>query len=288
VTREAVEILRSYVRIDTTNPPADVREAAAFLEGLLAAEGVEVRLFESGAGRINLLARLPATVEAPASAQVGRGTGPAEKPQRRRPLMLLHHMDVVPVDRSRWERDPFGGDLADGHVHGRGTMDMKGLGVIHLKTLILLKRMGVPRDRDILLLATPDEETGGETGARWMIRNHWSEMDPEYVLDEGGFGARDVFAADRRLVFGVSVAEKKVLWLRLRASGTAAHGSQPIPDNAVESLERALGRILEWRERRGGCRRFRRRCPASARPSVPLRRTSSRVRSGRTRSLSRP
>ena len=124
---------------------------------------------------------------------------------------------------------------------------MKSLGVIHLEALLLLKRLEAPRNRDLLLLATADEETGGTAGARWMIANHWSDLNPEFVLDEGGFGARDLLAADGRLVFAVSVAEKVPLWLKLTTTGTAAHASQPLPDNAVERLDAALARILEWR-----------------------------------------
>lgn len=234
VARDSVETLSRYVRIDTTNPPADVRGAASFLEKILQGEGVEVHTYESSPGHVNLLARLPAT--APDASL--------------RPLLLLHHMDVVPVDRGRWVGDPFGGEESLGYILGRGSMDMKSLGVIHLESLLLLKRTGTPRNRDLLLMASADEESGGEAGARWMIANHWADLDPEFVLDEGGFGARDVLAADGRLVFAVSVAEKRPLWLRLVATGTAAHGSQPVPDNAVERLDAALSRILEWRSTR--------------------------------------
>src|SRR5678815_453155 len=126
--------------------------------------------------------------------------------------------------------------IKEGYLYGRGSMDMKGLGIIHLMALLTLKRQQAPLTRDLLLLATADEESGGQDGARWMIANHWDEMRPEYVFDEGGFGARDVLAADGRLVFSVSVAEKKILWARLTASGTAGHGSQPMPDNANATL----------------------------------------------------
>jgi acetylornithine deacetylase/succinyl-diaminopimelate desuccinylase-like protein len=234
IGRESFDLLGRYVRIDTTNPPADVRGAASFLEGILRKEGVDVRLYESSPGHVNLLARLPATAPDPS----------------RRPILLLQHMDVVPVDRARWTGDPFSGVEEGGYILGRGSADMKSLGVIHLEALLLLKRSSAPRNRDLLLLATADEESGGIAGARWMIANHWGEMNPEFVFDEGGFGARDLLAADGRLVFAVSVAEKRPLWLKLSATGTAAHASQPLPDNAVERLDAALARILEWRDSR--------------------------------------
>ena len=92
-------------------------------------------------------------------------------------------------------------------------------------------------------MAVPDEEVGGELGAGWMIEHHYAELDPEYVLDEGGFGSRDVFA-DGKLVYGISVAEKKILWLRVTAEGVAGHGSQPHDQNPNDRLIRALARLL--------------------------------------------
>ncbi|HMF98280.1 MAG TPA: M20/M25/M40 family metallo-hydrolase, partial [Vicinamibacterales bacterium] len=101
----------------------------------------------------------------------------------------------------------------------------------------------VPLTRDVILLAEPDEEVGGAMGARWMIANHYAELDPEYVIDEGGFGSSDLFAPNK-LVYGISVAEKKIVWLKLRAEGVAGHGSQPNDQNPNDRLVRALGRLL--------------------------------------------
>jgi acetylornithine deacetylase/succinyl-diaminopimelate desuccinylase-like protein len=107
----------------------------------------------------------------------------------------------------------------------------------------MLKRQGVPLTRDVILLAEPDEEVGGATGARWMIANHYAELDPEYVIDEGGFGGRETFAPGK-LVYGISVAEKKIVWLKVRSEGVAGHGSQPIEENANDHLVNALQRLL--------------------------------------------
>jgi acetylornithine deacetylase/succinyl-diaminopimelate desuccinylase-like protein len=101
----------------------------------------------------------------------------------------------------------------------------------------------VALDRDVVLLAVPDEETGGELGAGWMMERHYAELDPEYVLDEGGFGSRDLFA-DGKLVYGISVAERKILWLRVTAEGVAGHGSQPHDENPNDRLVKALSRLL--------------------------------------------
>ena len=224
VDAEALKTLQSYIRINTSVPPGDVTKAADLLAGILEREGIPVKRFESGPGRSIVLARL-------------KGSGPAK------PILLLHHMDVVPADASRWARDPFGGEIADGRIWGRGAMDMKGPGVAHLYAFIMLKRQNVPLDRDILLMAVPDEEVGGGLGATWMREKHYQELDPEYILDEGGFGSRDLFAPGK-LVFGISVAEKKLIWLKLTAEGVAGHGSQPHDKNPNDRLVRALAKLL--------------------------------------------
>jgi acetylornithine deacetylase/succinyl-diaminopimelate desuccinylase-like protein len=224
---DAVKTLQAYIRIDTSNPPGDVGKAAGFLTSILEREGIPVKRYESAPGRSILLARLKAT-SAPASAK---------------PIVLLHHMDVVPTDASRWKHKPFGGEIADGAIWGRGAMDMKGIGVAHLYALIALKRQKVPLNRDVILMAVPDEEIGGALGAKWMRENHYADFEPEYILDEGGFGSRDLFAPGK-LVFGISVAEKKIIWLKLTAEGVAGHGSQPHDRNPNDRMIRALSRLL--------------------------------------------
>jgi acetylornithine deacetylase/succinyl-diaminopimelate desuccinylase-like protein len=224
VQAEATRLLQQYVRIDTSIPPGDVTKAADLLQGVLEKEGIAVTRYESGPGRSIVLARL-------------KGSGPAK------PILLLHHMDVVPADRSRWARDPFAAEIVDGRLWGRGAMDMKGIGVAHLMAFLTLKRQNVPLARDVIFMAVPDEEIGGDLGNRWMMEQHYADLDPEYVLDEGGFGSADLFAAGKR-VYGISVAEKKILWLTLRAEGVAGHGSQPHDQNPNDRLVRALTRLL--------------------------------------------
>ena len=224
IEAEAIKTLQSYIRFNTSVPPGDVTKAADFLQNLIEKEGIPVKRFESGPGRSIIMARL-------------KGSGAAK------PILLLHHMDVVPTDPARWKRDPFGGELAEGAIWGRGAMDMKGPGVAHLYALIALKRMNVPLDRDIILMAVPDEEVGGALGAVWMREHHYKEFEPEFILDEGGFGSRDLFSSGK-LVFGISVAEKKILWLKLTAEGVAGHGSQPHDRNPNDRLVRALTKLL--------------------------------------------
>ena len=224
--KEAIATLQRYVRIDTSVPPGDVRPAADLLQSILTAEQIPVTRYEAGEGRSIILARLART-----------------RPGTAKPILLMHHMDVVPADASRWTRPPFGGERADGRIWGRGSLDMKGPGVAQLYAFIALKRLKVPLDRDILLMASPDEEIGGEKGAKWMRAQHFADLDPEYILDEGGFGSRDLFTPGK-LVFGISVAEKKLLWLKLTAEGIAGHGSQPHDQNPNDRLTRALASLL--------------------------------------------
>jgi acetylornithine deacetylase/succinyl-diaminopimelate desuccinylase-like protein len=229
---ELTRLLREYVAIDTSNPPGDTSKAADFLAGILEKEGIPVTRYESAPGKAIVMARLKATVSPPAG----------------KAIILLHHMDVVPADKAQWKVDPFAATLQGNELWGRGAMDMKGQGIAHLMAFLRLKRERVPLSRDVILLAEPDEEVGGALGARWMIANHYAELDPEFVIDEGGFGSRDLFAAGK-LVYGISVAEKKIVWLKLRAEGVAGHGSQPNDQNPNDRLARGLARLIGGPER---------------------------------------
>jgi acetylornithine deacetylase/succinyl-diaminopimelate desuccinylase-like protein len=228
VEQHAVDLLREYVRIRSVNPPADTRETAKLLAREFASVGLEAKLYQSGTeGHTNLIVRLP-----------GKDRG-------LRPLLLLNHMDVVPVDASRWKQDPFGAEVENGVLWGRGSLDMKSTAIQQLTALILLKQLGMVPSRDIVFLANCDEETDGSMGAGWMIAHHWDELNPEFVLDEGGIGSRDLYAPGK-LVFGVSVGDKQVLWIKLRATGTSGHASQPIADNANDILFRAIAKAKEF------------------------------------------
>ncbi len=227
VEDHAVQLLQRYVRIRSINPPADTRETAALLKAEFATGGLVAQLFDAGSNHINLMVRLP-----------GRD-------RTKKPLILLNHMDVVPVDPKQWKQDPFGAQIEDGYLWGRGSLDMKSTAIIQLTALMLLKQQGIVPARDIVFLANCDEESDGRNGAGWMIAHHWAELDPEYVLDEGGVGSEDLYRAGRK-VFGISVGDKQVVWLKLRAQGIAAHGSQPIPDNANDILLAAIEKARQF------------------------------------------
>ena len=223
----ATDLLQRYLRIQSISPPSDTRETSKLIKSELEKHGFTVKLIETGpAGQTNVLLRM------------------AGRDRSRKPLLLLNHQDVVPVDRKAWSVDPFAGLIRDGYIWGRGALDMKGLGVQQMVALIAMKQAGVTPSRDIVMLSTSDEEMSGQYGIRWMIANQFSEIDAEFVIDEGGAVSRDLLSNDK-LVFGVSVGEKQMLWLKLTARGTAAHGSQPIPDNANSILLKALGHALD-------------------------------------------
>lgn len=222
--QQALSLSQDYIRIQSVNPPANTVQTAAFMKKLLESEGIECKLFESTPGHVNLLARLP-------------GKNPGKR------LLMLNHMDVVPADASRWPVDPFAAQIKDGMLYGRGAIDMKTTGIFQALTLIALKKEKVELQHDVLLLCSADEESGGDQGAQWMIAQHWPEIECEYALDEGGFGTRDLLSSKGELVFGVSVAEKKIVWAKLIAEGTSGHASQPVTDNANDRLREGLNRL---------------------------------------------
>lgn len=223
---EALEVLRGYLRIDTSNPPGREVEAAQYLGGLLEAEGIPTEQIEVAPGRVALVGRL-----------AGDGT--------RRALMLSNHMDVVPVQREFWSVDPFGGEVRDGRIYGRGAIDMKSVGVMHLYAMLLLKRLGLPLARDVVFLATPDEETGSTYGMAWLVKHRPDLFDVECSLNEGASGMPD-FGGRPAHLFEVAVSEKALAPLRLRVVGTPGHGSKPAPGNPIIPLVRALDRLASW------------------------------------------
>ena len=224
---EAASLLSQYLRINTTNPPGHELVAARWLAAVLRREGIEAQIFEPAPGKANLYARL-------------RGDGSA------RPLILLNHMDVVLASPEYWQVDPFSGAVQGGYIWGRGALDMKGEGVVQLMTLLILKRASVPLKRDVIFLATSDEEIGAGVGAGWFAEHHRDLIrDAEFLVNEGG----TIRANERGGVdyYGVGTTEKSPFWLDMTARGTPGHGSRPTPDNPVHRLVRALDRIADWR-----------------------------------------
>ena len=152
-------------------------------------------------------------------------------------------MDVVPVFRDQWTVDPFAGLVKDGYVWGRGALDDKGQGIVHLMTMLALKRSSVPLTRDVVFIANADEESEG-SGAITFTRRHAALLgDVEFVVTEGG-GSRVEGGAVKW--FGIGVAEKRPYWVRLTVTGTTGHASVPTADNPVPRLARAVARLAAW------------------------------------------
>lgn len=227
VTREAAELLSTYLRIDTSHPRGRTSEAARFLAERLAADGIDAELHPVADGKVNLLARL-------------RSDKPIGKP-----LVLGNHMDVVPAEAGDWTFPPFAGVIADGWVYGRGALDMKGMGVMELLTMLLLRRTRADLSRDVILLCTCDEEIRSDLGTKWMVDRHLDSLRPALVLNEGGFGTRGFLGRDH--VFEVAVDEKRSLPVRMVARGAPGHGSQPSDGAATRRLVKAAQIVLDHR-----------------------------------------
>lgn len=221
-TAEAVALLREYLRIDTSNPPGNEALAVEFLAGVLSAEGIAFEVAESAPGRSNLFARL----------------GPPAGG-----VCLLNHTDVVPVEHEYWNVDPFGGELSDGMIWGRGALDMKGMGIFELMTFLLLKRQGVELRESVTFLAAADEEAGSAFGVSWIERHRPAWMDTDLVINEGAYG---LTSSRGPQVFQVAPTEKVPLWVKLTVRGRPGHGSVPHGDNCAEHLVQALERVTRW------------------------------------------
>ena len=244
-----VEHLRALIRIPSVNPPDAGPDAAAGRDphgGETAAarlcaqvlEGADIaaEVIELVPGRGSCVARIPAS-------------GPATEP----PLILLSHLDVVPVDAESWTRDPFGGELVDGVVWGRGAVDMKDMVAMELGVMLALRRSGVELRRDVIFAAVADEEAGGEHGARGLVH-----VRPDLFHDAAGrpaaaalneVGGYSVSVGGRRY-YTVQIAEKGIAWTRLRSKGTPGHGSMPHDDNAAVKLAAAVTALARDAEAR--------------------------------------
>jgi acetylornithine deacetylase/succinyl-diaminopimelate desuccinylase-like protein len=224
----AASLLSEAIRIPTVNPPGNEAPLARLLVDLLRDHGVEARLIEtprngSEVGRAAAWARVP-------------GTG------RARPVVLLSHLDVVPAEASEWLVAPYEGVVAGGYVVGRGALDAKGVSVVHLFALLELARRERRLDRDVIFLATPDEETGGRAGAGFLASDRPELLhDAEYLLTEGGGILKGTGKEPN--VWGVAVSEKSPCWLRMVARGDSGHGSAATADAAIPRLVRALDRL---------------------------------------------
>lgn len=225
LAEEAVSHLQTLLRFDTTNPPGNEIAAATYLREQLEAEGITTKIIEPLPGRASIWARLP-------------GTG------AQRPLMLVSHTDVVPVERERWTVDPFGGELRDGFIYGRGAVDMKQMTAIELTLMLDVARRvragESPPSRDLIFLAVADEERSGAHGMAWIAEHMPELLDAEYALNEGGGMAIDL---GKQRIYLCEAAQKGSVHVTLRATGRPGHAAFPHQESAVVRLSQAISRL---------------------------------------------
>jgi acetylornithine deacetylase/succinyl-diaminopimelate desuccinylase-like protein len=222
-----VDLLQDLLRARTVNPPGDEEAAATVLEAYLSDAGLETEILVSPGGRSNLIARLD---------------GPHDRPA----LVLLSHSDVVPVEEGSWTHDPFGGELHDGYIWGRGALDMKSIAVMHGVAVAELARSGRAPTREVIVVSLADEESGGGEGARWVIDEHpdrvglGDERPPPEVLGEGAYGLTGIL---ERPVMPVALGEKTAVWFDVIARGDSGHGALPPEEQALVNLAALTGQI---------------------------------------------
>lgn len=221
--REAEDVFAQFLKFDTTNPPGNETPAAEFLRAFLAKEGIEAKLIGSDPKRQAVYARL--------------SSGTNEKA-----LLLLSHLDTVPAQDFGWTHPPFSGAREGGYIFGRGALDMKSITIAELFAMVELKRSGAKLRRDVILLASPDEELGGMNGTGVLLDQYPDLFkNVGFALNEGGTNET---AVDRVIFWGIEVQQKNPLWLRLVSEGHGGHGASP-PENggATRKLVHALTAI---------------------------------------------
>ena len=218
-----VSTLQDLIRINTTNPPGNEIQCANYIQHRLLEVGISSTVLEASPSRGSVIARI-------------HGNGEL------RPLLLLSHIDVVRAEEEKWKHPPFSGELIDGEIWGRGAIDMKGLTAIELELFLLIKRLGLPLKRDVILAATADEEAGGYQGVKWLVENHFDLLDAEYAINEGGGLGR---LMGNRWVFDCMTGSKGICWLRLRTHGEPGHASTPWGDLAINQLARIIDRLIK-------------------------------------------
>ncbi len=221
---EGIKILQDAMRFNTVNPPGDELSAANYYKKLFEAAGLSVEILQPAETRANLIVRL-------------KGKGSVG------PLILLSHLDVVGVEREKWQYDPFGATIDDGFLYGRGAIDDKGMGALFAEIMLLLVRNKTALKRDILFVACADEEAGGKLGISWLIENHRSKIEAEAAINEGG----RIKLKDGKVEYvAIQNAEKVPYHIHLNVKGTPGHASIPLADNAIYRLSKALVKLVEY------------------------------------------
>lgn len=221
---ETLKHFQTLVRMDTSDPPGNEKPAVDYLRQVLEAEGIPTKTFAVVPERPNLVARI-------------KGNG------KKKPLLILGHTDTVNIDPKKWTHPPFGAVLEGGYVYGRGTVDDKDNVVACLMTMLLIKRLNIPLDRDVIFLAEAGEEGSVRHGILYMVQKYYEEIDAEFCLAEGGGAVRK----DGKLRYvSIQTTEKIPYALKLVSRGPAGHGSRPLKNNAVVHLSQAIAKVAAW------------------------------------------
>jgi acetylornithine deacetylase/succinyl-diaminopimelate desuccinylase-like protein len=224
LAEEAQGWLSDMIRINTSNPPGNEMVVAKYISAVLQKEGISNEAVEITPGRGVVIGRLQA--------------GPLPDPANA--LMLLAHEDTVGVDPTKWSVDPFGAVIRDGYLYGRGSIDDKAMLAANLAAMVALKRSGARLGRDIVFLASADEEQGGSASIKVVIEKHWDKIACAYALNEGG----RVMLKDGKVQYvGIQASEKVSYNVIVTATGPSGHGSMPRPDNAVVHLAAAIAKL---------------------------------------------
>ena len=224
IRREALIWLADLIRINTSNPPGNEQLAAMYVAGVLQKEGIKPEILDLAPGRSAVVARLRSSVV----------------PDPSKALLLVAHLDTVPVERSHWTVDPFGAVMKDGYLYGRGAIDNKGMLAANLAVFVGLKRANAHINRDVIFLATADEEGGGDASIRMLIAKYWDKFAAGFAINEGG----NVFMKNGKVQYiGVQASEKVAVNISVTTRGASGHASQPTKDNAVVRLAAAIAKI---------------------------------------------
>ena len=224
LSREALVWLVQLIQINTTNPPGNEAAAAKYVAGVLEKEGIAPEILEMAPGRSAVVARLRSSAISDPS----------------RALLLVAHLDVVGAERARWSVDPFGAVMKDGYLYGRGALDDKAMLAANLATFIALKRSNAHLNRDVIFLATDDEEGSGDASIKTLIAKNWDKFAAGYALNEGG----EVVAKGGKVQYvAVQASEKVSVNVAVIAKGPSGHASVPTKENAVVHLAAAVAKI---------------------------------------------
>jgi acetylornithine deacetylase/succinyl-diaminopimelate desuccinylase-like protein len=231
VEHEAVKHLQGLLAIPSVNPPGNEEPAALYLQAILKEEGIKSQVIRTAPRRALLYARLPGTSSEGA-------------------LCLTNHIDVVPAVPAAWKDKslPFSGKIIDGKIYGRGALDMKGFVIMQMMTMILVKRHKVPLEHDLVFMALPDEEAGGQFGAGWVAKNRKDLLRGiSCMWNEGGMGIKKMKGINQP-IFALKHAERGILWIKLSATGPGGHGSSAPFGNAPQRLYQAIDRIMSVKD----------------------------------------